>query len=116
MDKKELKKQYLQMKKDMGVFIVRCLAEPMCHIEATNDLKGTMNGTDFKLSCGSHPNRGLQKAMKTFGKDQFVIEILELQPYDEKDEAKTDYSLDLEVLSLIWKEKYEREGYGFYKR
>lgn len=113
--KKELKAQYLTMKKPMGTFIVVNLNEKMCHIEWTNDLKGTMNGTEFKLKCGGHPNRELQKAWKTQGESSFEIKILEELKHAE-DESITDYSDDLTLQAMIWKEKYEKEGYGFYKR
>ncbi len=113
--KKELKAQYLTMKKPMGTFIVLNLNEKICHIEATKDLKGTMNGTEFKLKFGGHPSRGLQAAFKSEGEGAFKIEILEELKYAE-DESVTDYSEDLALQEMIWKEKYEKEGYAFYKR
>lgn len=113
--KKELKAQYLTMKKPMGTFIVLNLNEKICHIEATNDLKGTMNGTEFKLKFGGHPNRGLQGAWKSEGEGAFKIEVLEELKHAE-DESVTDYSEDLALQEMIWKEKYEKEGYAFYKR
>lgn len=113
--KKELKAQYLQMKKDMGTFVILCEGEKKCHVEATNDLKGTMNGTKFKLECNSHPNRELQKAWKTLGAEAFTIEILELLPHKE-DESQQDYSEELSIQAFIWREKYDVMGYGIYKR
>lgn len=113
--KKELKAQYLTMKKPMGTFIVKNINEKMCHIEATNDLKGTMNGTAFKLKFGGHPNRELQKAWKVEGEGTFKIEILEELKYAE-DESVTDYSEELALQAMICQEKYEKQGYGFYKR
>lgn len=113
--KKELKAQYLTMKKPMGTFMVRNLNESKCHIECTNDLKGTMNGTEFKLKFGGHPNRELQKAWKEQGESAFEIKLLEELKYAE-DESITDYSEELTLQAMIWKEKYEKEGYTFYKR
>ncbi len=113
--KKELKAQYLTMKKPMGTFIVKNLNEKICHIQSTNDLKGTMNGTEFKLKCGGFPNRGLQAAWKVEGEGAFEIEILEHLQYAE-DESIIDYSEELTLQGMIWKEKYEKEGYTFYKR
>ena len=53
--------------------------------------------------------------MGKYGPDNFVIEILENLEYD-KDESKTDYSEELEVLQMIWEEKLSRENMLFYKK
>lgn len=113
--KKELKIQYKQMKKDMGIFIVRSKSSNKCYIEATQDLRGTMNGTMFKLGAGGHPNKELQKEWTDFGEGNFTIEILENLKYD-KDESKTDYSEELALLKMIWEEKLINENMEFYRK
>jgi hypothetical protein len=102
--KKELKLQYKQMKPQMGVFMFRSKASHKCYLEATQDLKGTINSTKFKLGAGIHPNRELQREWQDFREDNFIIEILEELQYD-KDETKTDYREDLAVLEMMWEEK-----------
>lgn len=113
--KKELKAAYLQMKKDMGTFIICNEQEMMCHIESTNDLKGTMNGTLFKLNFGGHSNRELQRSWKVHGESGFKVEILELLPHNENG-SEDDYKEDLKIQEMIWREKYNELGYGAYKR
>jgi len=113
--KKELKKQYLQMKPQMGIFIIRSKINNKCHIEVTQNLRGKINGTKFKLETGVHPNRELQKEWKDFGKENFTIEILENLEYD-KDESKTDYTEELTLLHMIWEEKLSKENIEFYKK
>lgn len=113
--KKELKLQYKQMKPDMGIFIVRSKVNNKCHIEATQDLKGTINGTKFKLGTGNHPYRELQKEWKEFGEGNFIVEILEQLEYD-KDESKIDYTEELMLLQMIWKDNLAKENMEFYKR
>lgn len=113
--KKELKEQYKHMKKDMGIFIIRNSFNNKCYIEGTQDLKGTINGTKFKLKCDSHFNKELQKEWKAYGEENFTIEILENLKYD-KDELKTDYKEDLEVMRIIWEEKLVKEKLEFYKK
>lgn len=108
--KKELKEKYKQMKPEMGVYVVRCNLNGKCYIGATKNLKGKINSTKFSLELGSHPNKELQKEMQSFGKDAFVIEILDTLEYD-KDEIKTDYAEDLETLKEIWKEKINGSKY-----
>ncbi len=113
--RKQLKEQYKQMRPDMGVFAIGSKVNNKCCIEATQDLKGTMNGTRFKLKNGSHPNRELQKEWKEFGEGNFTIEILEHLEYD-KDESKTDYKEDLALAKMIWEEKLLQEKKAFYRR
>jgi hypothetical protein len=113
--KKELKEQYKQMKPDMGIFIIRSKFNDKCYIEATQNVRATLNGTHFKLEAGNHPNRELQKEWKEHGKENFIIEVLEKLEYD-KDEIKTDYSDDLALLLMEWEEKFAQENLKFYKK
>ncbi|QUH20593.1 GIY-YIG nuclease family protein [Alkaliphilus sp. B6464] len=113
--RKELKEQYKQMKSDMGIFIIRSNSDQKCYIQTTQDLKGTINGTKFKLSAGNHPNRELQNEWNKYGEGNFTIEILENLEY-EKDESKTDYREDLALLRMIWEEKLSQKNIEFYKK
>ncbi|MGI6684679.1 MAG: GIY-YIG nuclease family protein [Bacillota bacterium] len=111
--KKELKEQYRQMKPDMGIFIIRFNAGNKCFIEGTQDMKSRINRYKFQLEFGSHPCRELQKDWNSQGPGSFSFEVLENLPYD-KDESKTDYSDDLALLQMIWKEKLAKEGWKVY--
>lgn len=113
--KKELQLQYKQMKSQMGIFIIQSKVNNKCYIEATQDLKGTMNGAKFKLEASSHPNRELQKEWNDFGVENFTIEILEYLEYD-KDESKIDYKEDLALLKMIWEENLTKENMIFYRK
>lgn len=113
--KKELKEQYRMMKPDMGIFMIKSNFKNKCYIETTQNLRGKINSTEFKLNFGNHPNRELQKDWNEYGKDSFTIEILEKLEYD-KDETKTDYSEELEILEMEWKEKLSKEGMEFYSK
>ncbi|MDF2542951.1 MAG: hypothetical protein K0S47_2669 [Herbinix sp.] len=112
---KELKLQYLQSKPDMGVYIIRSNTKKKCIIEKTKDLKGTLNGTLFKLNSGFYPNRELIKEWKEFGESEFTIEVLEKLKHKEED-AMIDYSEDLEIMQMLWIDKYKNENWEFYKR
>lgn len=108
--KKELKEKYLQMKPEMGVFIVRSHFNNKCYIEGTKNLKGAINSTKFRLKYGSHPNEELQKEWQEYGETNFTIEVLDNLEY-EKDELKTDYTEDLILLQKIWEEKILKLNY-----
>ena len=110
--KKELKKLYQSMKPDMGIFAVRSCFENRCYIEVTQDLKGTINSTVFKLNFGSHPNKELQKNWKEHGESSFEIEILEKLEYD-KDTSKTDYSEELKILKCSGKTSCHQKAWSF---
>lgn len=101
------------MKPQMGMFIIRSNFSNKCYIEATQNLKGTINGTKFKLEAGVHTNRELQKDWRDQGKLNFTIEILDILEYD-KDETKTDYTDDLTLLKMIWQEKMSKDCISFY--
>lgn len=113
--KKELKLQYKQMRPQMGIFVIRSDFANKCYIEATQNLKGTINSTKFKLGAGAHMNKELQQDWNKFGEENFIIEILENLEYD-KDESKTDYREELALLQMIWEEKMAKENMKLYKK
>lgn len=103
---KQLREAYRTMKKPMGVYLFRCLATGKAYLGATPDLNGRINGTRFKLESGFHPCRNLLADWQTYGSDGFRVAVLEELPYDEKDEARTDYRDDLEALRDLLAEGY----------
>ncbi|NLT94572.1 MAG: GIY-YIG nuclease family protein [Clostridia bacterium] len=113
--KKELKELYKEMKPDMGVFVVKCKINNKCFLEAASNLRGKINGTIFKLNAGSHQNKELQRQWIELGKENFSVEILEKLEYDEE-QSKTDYTEELELLKMIWKEKLLRQNMDFYTK
>lgn len=113
--KKELKLQYKQMKKKMGLFTVRSKANKRCYIEAAKDLKSRINMTKFKLDFGSHPVKSLQDDWNRFGKDNFSIEILE-EIKQEENISENDYKDELTLLEMIWEERLIMEKIELYKK
>lgn len=101
------------MKPEMGIFIIKNNSDNKCYIEASHNLRGAMNSIKFKLNFGNHPNKELQKAWTEYGEDCFTIEVLEKLEYD-KDESKTDYSEELEILKIEWEENLSKQGLEFY--
>ncbi len=112
--KKELKDLYKQMKQDMGVLMIKHKNTKKCFLEATPNIKARFNSTKLKLDAGYYYNKELQADWSKFGSAEFEVKVLELLEYD-KDESKTDYSADLELLKDIWEEKLKKEEYVFYK-
>lgn len=102
--KKELKRQYKELKKPMGVFIIRCKSDNKCLIQTSNDLRADINGARVRLEGGFHMFGELQKEWNELGADNFTIEVLDELEYD-KDLTKTDYSEELNLLKNMWEEK-----------
>lgn len=111
--KKELKALYKEMKPDMGIFMVQCLKNNKCYLEAVQDLKSRINRTKFQLDFGNFPNQELQQDWQQYGRENFKFEILEQLDYD-RDEQKTDYSEELEILLQIWSDKLSAQNTKLY--
>ena len=101
LDKKALKAQYKQMKKEMGLYSFTCLNTGKVYIGWAQDLKGKINGTRARLNGGLHPSANLSADWQRWGEGGFLIQVAERLSYDEE-ESKTDYGPDLEVLLELW--------------
>lgn len=102
--KKQLKEEYKQMKTDMGVFMVKRKNNNKYLLVGTQNLKGMMNRVKFQLETGSYPVSELQKDWNESNKSHFEFTVLETLEYD-KDESKTDYSEELNIMIAMISEK-----------
>jgi len=89
--KKELKQQFLEVEIQAGVYQIKNMENGKVLIESTRNLK-TINGVKFTLNNNTHFNKKLQEDWNIFGKDAFVIEVLETlekedSPYFNEKEA-----------------------------
>lgn len=104
MNRKELLEQFKASKPEMGIVAVKNPSGEIIHIEASSNTQGIINRTKFQLGAGMHSNRRLQQEWNASGGEGIILEVVDVLPYD-KDESKTDYSDDLEILRLMWVEK-----------
>src|SRR5690606_3084279 len=95
--------------------IVRSKQNHKIFLDTTQNLNGKINRTKFQLDHGSHPYLELQQEWNEHGSEASVIEVLDTLKYD-KDESKTDYSEELEILRMVWEERLIGEGLEFYKK
>jgi hypothetical protein len=111
--KKELKREYKQNHRPMGVFQIYNLVNNKVLVGASLNLPGILNRHKFQLTAGIHPNRTLQSEWNEWGSKNFAFEILdELQP---NPDPNHDYSADLAFLEDLWLEKlepYDDRGYN----
>lgn len=94
--------EYKYRKSEMGVFVFECTPIKKSYIGYTNDTKGTINSSKFKLGAKMHKNKNLQNDWNKYGESNFTIQVLEVLSYDQEDEAKTNYTKELEALSDKW--------------
>ena len=106
MNKKELKQNYLQTPRPMGVFQIRNLTNEKVWIGKSENLDGILNRHEFALKANGHQNKQLQADWNELGADKFAFEILEELEYRDN----LDLKKELEFLEDMWLEKLEPFG------
>ena len=104
MDKKKLKEEYRNTIPDKGVFAIKNNKNGKVFLGSSLNLHGVLNKNKFILNMGSHKNEALQKYWKTYGEKAFSFEILETLKL--KEDPDYDYDEDLEILEMMWVEKF----------
>jgi len=114
-DKKEIKKNYKQTPRLLGIYQIRNLASGKIYIGRSADLNGKLNSERFQLKNGMHMNRQLQDDFNSLGEGEFAFEILDrLPPGPEPDH---DYHEDLQVLEGMWLDKLQPfDARGYHKK
>jgi len=107
--RKALREQYRTMKPDMGAFMIRCLENGRAYVAVAKGLRAGMNGHLVRLENGIFVNQELQADWDRYDRDAFEMRVLETLPYG-KDETKTDYTEELDILRLIWLERLSAEA------
>lgn len=113
--RKELISMYKHMKPNMGIFMIRSRDGQKCYLETGQNVNAKINRIKFQLNANAHPNQELQREWNEYGEERYVIEMLEYLKYA-KDESKTDYSEELEILKLQWEEKMLQDNMQFYRK
>ena len=107
-DKKQLKKNYQQTPRAIGVFLIRNNLNDKVFLAAGVDLHGLMNRHRFQLKNGSHPNKQLQADWNESGRDNFAFEIVdELSP---RAGDEVDYRAEVAFLEDLWLAKLKPFG------
>lgn len=106
--KKELKQEYKDRPKPVGVFQVKNTANGKVLLGSSLNLDGLLNSQQVKLSSGWHPNKMLQQEWNEYGPDKFVFEILEVVQV--KDEPNFNLNDELTLLEQIWLEELHPFG------
>lgn len=110
--RKELIQQYKEIKIEAGVYQIKNTKNGKVFVASTVNLK-TMNGKRMMLDGGGHKNKKLQEEWKKFGKEAFVLEVLEV--LKEKEDGYFDRAGELKKLEQKWLENlqpYGEKGYN----
>jgi hypothetical protein len=109
--RKELTRQYKEMKIESGVYQIRNTKNQKVFVASTVNLK-TMNGKRMMLDGGAHKNKKLQEEWNKFGGEAFSLEILEI--LKEKEDGFFDKTGELKKLENKWLEKLQPYGEAGY--
>jgi len=105
-NKKELKREYKQTARPIGVFQIRNLSNEKIFVGSSMNLDGIFNRHRFQLNAGSHQSKKLQKDWNESGAENFAFEVLEeLTPRENLDMPK-----ELEFLEDLWLAQLEPFG------
>ena len=109
---KQLKQEYKQGIRPMGVFQIRNLVKEKIFLAAGIDLAGAINRHRFELGAGGHKNQQLQLDWNNQGADTFAFEILDqMNPAEDPRASRKD----LQTLEDMWLNKlkpYAERGYN----
>ena len=107
-DKKQLKQDYQQTPRAIGVFLIRNNLNDKVFLAAGVDLRGLMNRHKFQLTNGNHANKQLQADWNEFGSNNFAFEIVdELSP---RVDAEADNRAEVAFLEDLWLQKLKPFG------
>jgi hypothetical protein len=113
-DKKELKKQYRNTIRPMGIFQLKNLVDGKVFIGSSLFLDTVYNKHFFQLKMNSHMEKQLQEDWNKYGEANFEFSVLDtLKPVDD---PSYDYAEDLKILLDLWMDKLQPYGdKGYHK-
>lgn len=77
-DKRALKREYLEAPTRAGVFAIRHVSSGRLLVDGSQDAQASLTRHAFELRLGRHRNRALQHDWNTDGNAGFVFEVLDL--------------------------------------
>ncbi len=94
--KKELKKEYKEMKFPMGVFQIKNICNDKILIDHSIDMESKWNRHIMELKFGNHRNKDFQNDWNKYGEENFVFEVLS----ELKESNKKNINHDKELKTL----------------
>jgi hypothetical protein len=103
-DKKKLKEEYKTVVQPKGIFALRNTENGKVFLGSSLNLKNKDLTLKMSLNNGNHFNFALQEDWNKCGEDAFIYEVLET--LELKDDTTYNYSEDLEILEMLWVDKF----------
>ncbi len=104
--RKELVRQYKELKPQAGIYVVRCIPSGHAWVGISRNLGATKNGLWFGLRAGLQRETSLQAEWNAQGEQAFEYEALEV--LDEDVHALNDFSV-LKEMKGKWVAKLKAE-------
>ena len=104
-DKKKLKEEYKNIVPPKGVFVIRNKQTGKVFLGSSLNLKNQFEQFKIMLNMGNHINSALQSDWTSYGEENFEYEVLET--LEIKQEIDYNYSEDLEILEMLWIDKFK---------
>ncbi len=104
-DKKKLKEEYKNMVPPKGIFVLRNKNTGRVFLGSSLNLKNKYERIKLHLNTGNHFNSALQEDWNNLGESAFEYEVLET--LEDKQDLTYNYSEDLEILEIIWIDKFK---------
>jgi group I intron endonuclease len=108
MDKSQIKREYKQSKRPMGVYRIKNSCNNKIFIGYARDLPARFNRHKAELKFGSHRNRELQEIWNSCGESAFEFEILDVLDHEEDTQVSPDE--ELHTLAEMWIQKLKKAG------
>ncbi len=103
-DKKKLKQEFMNMIPPKGVFVFRNEKTGRVFLGSSLNLKNKDVRIKLMLTTGNHFNNALQVDWNNYGEEAFTYE--EAETLALKDDPNYDYNEDLEILEMLWIDKF----------
>ena len=107
-DKKQLKRDYQQQPRSIGVFLIRNNVNDKIFLGVGRDLAGIINRHEFQLRNGIHLNKELQRDWNEGGSDSFAFEIVD--QVNPPNDPHFDVERELAFLEKFWWAKLQPFG------
>ncbi|MFH1051540.1 MAG: GIY-YIG nuclease family protein [bacterium] len=103
-DKKKLKEEYKSVVQPKGIFTLKNTKNGKVFLGSSLNLKNKELTLKMSLNNGNHFNFALQEDWNKYGEDAFDYEVLET--LELKEDTTYDYNEDLEILEMLWVDKF----------
>ena len=102
-DKKALKRQYLEATTRAGVYAIRNQATGRAMVAGSANVQGALNRHRFELRQGNHRDAQLQRDWNAHGEASFVFEVLDVvRP---REDPSFDVARELTLMVELWRQE-----------